>query len=197
MTNLPVYSISKIGNCARTHTAERLGLLPKEEPNPRLMLAAREGQRHEQWIKDDLMEHGWKSIATKPVRCEPCNRDGYHIELAEEAFKMTGHMDDLVYPLGQNTNIHLAEYKALGRFSAQKILTNGIYSHRTYATQVNLYHYITNLPILYVIKNRDTGEMDVMELDPTQDYETIIERLYMIEDYASRGDLAPCDWKVA
>ena len=194
--DLPILSISQVGHCALTQSALRLNKLQPEQPNEYLKLAAREGRRHEAFIKEDLPEHGWQSTSLgREVHCGPCNRDGYHIRFDDDAFSLVGHMDDLVHPLGHYSDIHLGEYKSMSVYQIPKLMRLGMTAHRTYATQVSLYHYITGLPILYVIKNRNSGEMDVIEMDPPYAWEDIIERLYMIEEHVVRGDLAPCDVK--
>lgn len=196
------YAMSSVGICARTLSATRLGLLPADggEPPEYLRLAAREGSRHEQWIKDDLPEHGYKSIG-HPYYCDLCGRYGIHIELVKDlsniAFKFIGHIDDYVYPINNPGHMHIAEYKALGKYMNWK-LEDGIDGHRTYATQVSLYYYAqaqkSALPILYVIKNRDTGKMTVRVFEePPIVMDTILSRLSTIENYVAKREMAPCD----
>ena len=191
-----IYSISGVGKCMRTVSLDALGLIQKEAPNEKLRLAAREGMRHERWIREDLKEHGWKSLtAAMPPRCNDCGRDGYHVEFDKlEDVKFIGHMDDLVIPAARGLRIlHLAEYKSLGKYTSGQLIKNGLDFHRGYSYQVSLYHYATDLPILYVVKSRDSGEMEVFEYDP-RDMEEIAEFIYTLQGHIKAGEIAPCSY---
>lgn len=201
LTNMITYPMSKVGICSRTLSAERLGLIQHDGSTPEyLRLAAREGNRHEQWIKEDLPEHGFQSVDAS-YYCEPCDRYGVHVELLVPSgrpsliYMFVGHIDDYCYPLDNPGHMHIAEYKALGRFTCQS-LRDGIEDHRTYATQVSLYYYSQRapVPILYVIKNRDTGGMNVQVYQEAPILEgEIISRLDIVEEYIAKNELAPCD----
>ena len=207
MDNLKI-SISGAGHCAATLTAQLLGRLPKpdaDEPKQiesmeKLRLAGREGMRHEQFIKEDLPEHGWFSVSkdsTSDNYCKECKRYGVHVEYTLpnlEAVQFVGHLDDLVYPFDNKGSIRVAEYKALGRFTTQSLVKRGVEAHRTYHTQISLYHYAVELPIFYVIKNRDTGEMNVREdLEPIS-IEDLTDRFTYIEDCVRLDDIGECDY---
>lgn len=195
------YSMSKVGICSRTLSAERLGLVQHDGSTPEyLRLAAREGSRHEQWIKEDLPEHGFQSVGAS-YYCKPCDRYGVHVELEVTSigtdYKFIGHIDDYAYSINHPGQMYLTEYKALGRFMCQS-LREGVENHRTYATQVSLYYYaeakLKELPILYVIKNRDTGSMGVRVYEePLITQGDILTRLMMVEEYITKNELAPCD----
>jgi len=192
------YSISKAGACARTISAERLGFdTGKGGDNipDFLRIAAREGNRHEKWIKEDLPEYGgWNSLTLGgSPHCEKCDREGIHISFDIEEFHFDGHIDDYVVQ-GDSDNTHIAEYKALGRFTGDKLRIKGLKKHRTYATQLSLYQICLDMPAIFVVKNRDSGSMRVELVEtPIYDSNTIIERLRMIESHVVMGELAPCD----
>jgi hypothetical protein len=194
------YSMSKIGTCARTISANMLDIIKSDGSGTTpeyLRLAAREGRRHEKFIREDIKEFGWNSVAltSEDVACSKCNRDGYHVEIQQPTRTLVGHIDDFVFNDNDTTNMHIAEYKALGRFTTDKIIKKGIDFYRTYATQITLYHEAcNNLPMLYVIKSRDTGShhLTIMEKPPLG-MDEITTRLDTIESYISQGELAPCD----
>jgi len=194
------FEISKIGHCARTLSAEILGRLPEKndpEGEYRLFLAAREGRRHEQFIREDLPEHGWKSINNEGISCKDCGREGWHVQQEFDGYQLVGHFDDLVTPMAE-TNPHIAEYKALGRFTCQQLVKEGVYNHRTYYTQVSAYHHLAGFPILYVVKNRDTGQMHLDEIEPME-MDSITKRLDALAGFISRQQVAPCDqrpWQI-
>lgn len=194
------YSMSKAGNCARTLSAERLGMLAGDKGSPPefLRIAAREGTRHEQFIREDLPEHGWESILLKSggsPECKVCGRFGIHTEFTFKDILFVGHMDDLVVPAGSLIDLHIGEYKALGRFMYATLDKYGPENHRTYATQLSLYMESKGLPAVWVLKNRDTGFMKVTKVEDQSTYiDEIADRLLMVEDYVERGELAPCDY---
>ncbi len=197
--NKPVYPISKAGSCARTLCADRLGLLETTGgPVPEyLRIAAREGMRHEKFIQTDILEFGWESIAKKaPVHCGACDREGYHVEIDRPKYKLIGHVDDFNWQVNKPTIIHVGEYKALGRFNTDKLVKHGLGIYRAYETQISLYSYAKgNMPIFYVIKNRDTGKMNISTYPegPIIDMDMVFKRLDEIEDWVATGDLIPCD----
>jgi len=195
------YSMSKVGACARTISAELLGLLPANIPDGKvpeyLRLAAREGTRHETFIREDIKEFGWNSTAKKSSNftCEPCGREGYHVEIDTPQRLLVGHMDDINWHDDDPAQLFIGEYKALGRFVWDQLQRHGIGKHRTYDYQVSCYHEaFQNLPIFYVKKNRDTGRHAITLMDePPTDFHTIAGRLEGIENYVDKGELAPCD----
>lgn len=192
----PTYSMSSTGWCSRTLSAEKLGVFVRSQPEY-LKLAAREGQRHEQWIKEDLEEHGWLSttIAQSPY-CGRCGRSGIHVEIDTKNILLVGHMDDIAMPHNNPTDVHFGEYKALGKNTSTLLNLKGVHNHRTYATQIVCYHKASHLPCLYVVKSRDTGKMTLKIFDDTNmpfDFDDVLERLTIIEDYVQSGELVPCD----
>ena len=192
--NKVILSMSQLGNCARTLTAQHLKLIPEAEIPEYLRLAAREGKRHEQHIKDDLQEHNWKSMTgTADPYCAPCDRFGYHVDMQGESFVLRGHIDDIVQPIKYPDYQHFAEYKALGRFTTDKLLRAGLEKHRTYSMQFSCYATQMKLPGLYVIKNRDTGSMNVEVKQAQYTEDEIVERCAMIANAINTEDILPCD----
>ena len=194
------YGMSSVGKCSRTLSAEMLGLLGGSgatEPEY-LRLAAREGTRHEAFIREDIEEFGWQSITKKngtDLYCEFCDREGYHVEISRPTRLLVGHMDDFNYKLDDPAKIHLGEYKALGKFIYEKVTKKGIEYHRTHATQISCYWEAANhLPIFYVHKSRDTGQMHITIMqEPPYLIDEITERLDVVEASVEKGELAPCD----
>jgi len=205
--------MSSVGKCARTLSAEKLGLLDRDGTTPEyLRLAAREGERHERYIREDLPEHGYSSLKAGGKLCTVCNRTGVHVEIPATTplghqVLLIGHLDDYCMDLS-GTVVYIGEYKALGRFMCD-ILRDGIEDHRTYATQISLYHiahqntstsptllgsYDLPFPVLYTIKNRDTGRMRIWTYPlPILSLESVLNRLDMVEECIAQNELAPCD----
>ena len=195
LSDKPIFSMSKFGGCARTIVAQHLELIPdsNEGELTYLFLAAREGNRHEQWIKEDLPEHGYQSLTPKEqIHCDKCDRFGVHTEIDDDAFSLIGHVDDLVMPI-LNPRTLFAEYKALGRNTSSKLERNGLEKHRMYSMQFSCYAFALDTPGLYVVKSRDTGKMNVRLEDPQYTGDDILERGRMLAKYIEAFDLPECD----
>ena len=189
--------VSKAGQCARTMAAQRMNRVPPEVPSERLILAAREGSRHEVWIKEDIEDLGYMSTSkNKTIRCEPCGRDGIHVESEYGNIQYVGHMDDVVIDVEKQQAV-LGEYKALGRFQVERILRAGLQAHQTYHTQISLYAHMSGYAqAIWVVKNRDTGELQLVELpkdEPLLDIAVVTERIQNILISAEKGELPECD----
>tara|TARA_R110000824_G_scaffold11293_4_gene49336 strand:+ start:11484 stop:12422 length:939 start_codon:yes stop_codon:yes gene_type:complete len=197
--------MSGIGKCNRTLSAEKLGLLggQHEDDMPEyLRLAAREGNRHEAYIREDIKEFGWVSTTKdNPISCTDCKREGQHVEVVvnddtgQPKRILVGHIDDLCHPVDEPSQLYLAEYKALGRFVFDRLDRQGIENHRTHASQITCYYEaIGGLPILYVHKSRDTGKMKVTIMEePPFNFDDIMARLDILESHVEKNELAPCD----
>ena len=203
--NERLYAMSSIGKCSRTLSAEMLGLIgdgSQEDMPEYLRLAAREGNRHEAFIREDLAEFGWTSrTMNNPYSCTDCGREGQHVVMVINRpdgtvkRRLVGHIDDTCHMTDNPSIEYLAEYKALGRFTFDKLERNGLDAHRPYASQITCYHEaVGGMPILYVKKNRDTGGMSltIME-EPPLNFDDIMARLDILEDHLDKGELAPCD----
>ena len=195
--------MSNVGGCPRAVIARRLGYDTVAAPEF-LETAAREGIRHEDWVAEDLKELGWK--VSKSAQCIQCGRNGYHVELEFPAFKLVGHMDRLVWQDNPNTRVHiegsdrLVEIKSLGRFRAEKLvkaLANDTFKQefREYAMQVSCYHQASGKPILYAVKNRDTGKLAMFEIPPPYSREYIGEYVLGLEISARKESLPPCEYR--
>lgn len=175
--------------------ALRLGNQSVESPDF-MKRAAKEGERHEDWIAKDLAGYGYE--VSEATYCAKCGRHGEHVELGLGPYGLIGHIDrKLVDGSGKK---FVAEFKALGRFRAQKLchsIESGGFKRefREYAMQVSCYHHATELPILYCVKNRDTGLLRTYVIDPPFTLEEIDDYLLSMEISARKGVLPPCAYK--
>ena len=178
----PVYRASATGYCLRLLTAARQGYEPLEKDRL-LELQAREGKRHEEWVVKDLEEQGWR-ITDR----------GKLVVLNFPAFDIEGHIDGIAW-WGEEYE-YLLEIKSMSRFQFRTFLRQGFSSFPEYAAQISTYHRATSLPILFVAKCRDTGEMKPIELDgPPKPFSQVYDRLLTCEVLARKGKLADpeCD----
>ena len=202
MTEKLVFSMSSIGKCARTLCLEYIDPQSKPPTPEYLRLAAREGMRHEQFIKEDLLEHDWLSLTLgKPAEyCAKCDRYGSHVEFEADSFVLRGHTDDYLAHKSSDPSddtwrkvTHFAEYKALGRFTCDKLIKEGLEKHRTYSMQFSAYSHMTGLPGVYAIKNRDTGKMNVELKEPQYAMGDILARCTVLQSAIVREEILPCD----
>jgi hypothetical protein len=164
-----MYRISSLGHCPRALSAARLGYEPLPEPRF-LQVAAREGKRHEEWVIEDLQTEGWEiSDRQKEVK------------LQYPAFELVGHIDGIAR---RNGDKYLLEIKSMSRFRFASFNSAGFSRFRDYAFQVTAYQKAVELPVLYVVKNRDSGqrlEPDlVLEKSPL-DFEEVYEAVLSVE----------------
>lgn len=204
------YNMSSVGGCPRAVVAQRLGYDVLASPEF-MQIAAKEGIRHESFVAEDLKEQGW--VVSDSVHCDTCGRDGEHVELDFPAFKLVGHIDRFAR---QGKEQRLVEIKSLGRFRAEKLVmalkrstpveipggsgstirTNDfVEEFQEYAMQVSCYHHASGLPILYAVKNRDTGKLDTFEFEAPYSREYIKEYVLELELRARKQDLPKCEYR--
>ncbi len=172
-----MYRISSLGTCPRALSAARLGHEPLPEPEF-LKLAAREGERHEQWVVKDLESEGWK-ISDRQRE----------VKLSYPAFKLVGHVDGLARRNGEQ---RLLEIKSMSRFRFASFTGAGFARFREYAFQITAYHRAVNLPILYVVKDRDSGKRVNFELDtPPLGWDEVYETVLSVELAVRKKQLCP------
>lgn len=177
----PVYRASATGYCLRLLTAARQGYEPLEKDR-RLELAAREGRRHEEWVVKDLEEQGWRVTDR-----------GKLVVLHFPAFDIEGHIDGIAW---WDDYGYLMEIKSMSRFQFRIFLRQGFSSFLEYAHQLTTYHHALPIPMLFVAKCRDTGEMKLYEIhNPPLPFSRVYDRLLTCELLSRKGRLAEpeCD----
>lgn len=176
----PVYRASACGGCLRALVASRLGFSPVEVPEF-MSRAAVEGSRHEPWVVEDLGAQGWVVDGRQE-----------EVEIESAAFAIRGHIDGTAAKDGTN---HLLEIKTMSGRRYADYLRHGVGHFPRYAAQIAVYHEAKKLPILYAVKNRDSGALDLRVLpEPPVSYEDIRRRLLLAEVHARKGQLPACDY---
>jgi hypothetical protein len=172
----PVYRASASGYCRRMLGAARLGYVPKPD-SEYLLLAAREGQRHEEWIVEDLVREGWQVFQRQK-----------EIEVDLGALVVRGHVDG-VAARGKR-ELYVLEIKTMSRWMFGQLRREGIsYKHRC---QMAVYSRALGLPALYVVKCRDTGETERYVVNDL-DFREVEERLLEVELAALKDRLPKPD----
>lgn len=178
--------------------AEQLGNKPLD-PEPMIEAAAQEGRRHEPWIAEDLRKKGYKVTESPGVCAKGCDREGFHVEYELDGHVLRGHLDRIA---SKNDKVMFGEFKALSRFRSSDLiqaidlgLSELIHKFPEYAFQIAGYHLATGWPCLYAIKNRDTGELTVRELNGSYylDTEALRLKIAAVEQWVKAGKLPVCD----
>ena len=191
MVTKPTYSASQLGGCPRSASAPRFDF----EPTPRpefLEIAAKEGTRHEDWVREDLRAEGFE--ITSEGYCEADDRYGEHVEMDFPAFKLQGHTDGRILVDGV---WHVLEIKSLGRttyFPLIAALEAGKFfeKSRSYALQSAVYSHITGLPVFYVVKSRDSGFKKRFQFPAPVPLEDIVDMILEVEVQVLKGDQPKC-----
>ena len=185
--NKPIVSISSSGECPRAMSARLLGREEVFDAQSKIRLerAAKEGTRWEAFVLQDLRdEYGYTVIETP--YCEPCGRDGHHVELDLGNCLAVGHIDGFAPPA-------LIEVKTMSRFQFDRWRKMGFDGFRKYAFQVSLYMLAMNSDAVYAVKNRDTGELNVQTLTETPfSMAEIVNYLSDALRAYNKGEIAEC-----
>ena len=195
------YRMSTAGSCSRLLSAYRLGR--EVEPAPDwLEDIARESERHEEWIVEDLRNDEGLVIATCS-KCPVCaakglDRRGIHVEIDRPLYKLVGHLDGVIIEsIGAGAKLHVLEVKGLSRFRYGAWINQGWEGFPAFAAQLACYMEAArgcSPPVLFIAKNRDTGEKDEVQVtEPPMDIREIIEKYDWIESNARAGKVVSCD----
>lgn len=188
------YRMSSFGGCPRAAVAAALGYspYPRSEQMERI---ARAGRRHETWLSEDLSPFGY--LVMPPRHCKGCNADGIHVELPDFPM-LTGHIDRVGIKTTGPRTIYLVELKSLGKQRAEQLRRAleipdlFLAEFRSYAYQVSAYHYASNLPILYVIKERESEKVTTHLIPPPISLEDIVTQIQYLEQWATKDALPLC-----
>ena len=188
-----IYRASSIGKCTTALVAAKLGFKPARGEYQQGILdnAAYEGSSQESVIIDTLKEReGWRVWGGQEVM--------EHKVIPKVIVR--GHIDGFCIPKGAR-NDRLLEIKTMSesRFKSWKgagpnvrarLMSEGFI---TYGWQISMYMHAYGLPAMYVVKNRNTGELMIEELKlPTVDMKAIRKKVIEVEMWSKRDELPPC-----
>jgi len=182
MSEKPVYRISGIGYCPRALSAEHLGYAREEAPKY-LMTAAREGNRHEIWIKEDLAQEGLSVVAEQKE---------VGIELSNAL--MIGHIDGMIY---RNNDVDsMLEIKSMSAYEFDRWYKGNFEEFPHYLDQITCYMGATGISkALYIVKNRSSGYIDrkTIYFVPER-LEFLKKKIQTVEEYVLRKELYPAEY---
>lgn len=103
-------------------------------------------------------------------------RKGFHVELLTDLVRLVGHLDRKIL-IPAETEAYEKDYpveiKNLGRFVFDKWKKNKFAVYPSYATQECIYLESMQKPGLYIVNNRDTGEMLKYSIPYNGEYLTV------------------------
>lgn len=186
------YRASSAGSCLRALVAARLGMDAKPVTD-RTQRYFDEGNLHEPAIVDALNDSGY-TISDSQRHAEVRITSGVRI---------FGHIDGLDSSLPRP---RLVEIKAMGEKTWKEWVRKRWASNNRYAIQYTIYWDALDNPAnptyidgglgggLYVTKNRNSGELDIWEVDaPPLDISDIKRRIMSVEYLASTETFPACD----
>ena len=142
-----IFKMSKCGQCPRRLS---YGMLDYEAlPIPSwLETSAREGQKHEEWIKDELRAD---DIAIYAEQAE--------VKLEYDDFVLVGHIEGKLNDHGRE---RLLEVKTMSQFEYDRWKKTRFDGFPAYSDQIACYAIATGLyDVMYVVKCRNNGTIDL------------------------------------
>lgn len=179
----PIYRMSGIGTCPRALSAIRLNYKQEEVP-VWVETAAREGNRHEIWIKEDLKLEGYSVYDEQE-----------EIYLETPSAKLVGHIDGKVCKLNEENSNKLLEVKSMSQYEFDRWMRGRFEEFTNYAAQITVYLAASELKeALYIVKNRSSGYIDKQIITAPLDFTTILDNIEIIEEYVAKGELVPAEY---
>lgn len=151
--------MSEAGKCPKALAAPFLGF-ERIADKPEAQRIMRESSRHEALVAEDLAEEG--IVLSGGLLCGKCQdefgdkRYGTHVEIKNASVRLIGHLDRQAHLSDKWIPV---EIKAFGRFTFEKWRKMAWDYYSEYEAQEALYLHATHKSGLYVVKNRDTGEL--------------------------------------
>lgn len=186
------YRASSLGGCIKSLIAARSGYEPLDVYSG--MTVLEEGNLHEPHIIERLRTDGW-IISRQQEECERV--------LAGFGVNITGHNDGIIQ-LSTGDDYTTAsdplvlEIKTMGDASFKDWKRRGWSNPglmQKYKWQVSFYMHCYAMPLMFVVKNRNSGEMDTdFVREPFYSWSDIVNRITQIEIAARNSDLPElCD----
>lgn len=170
MYNKNLYHMSEVGECSRVLAAKRMG----QKPTPQTAEDLRRLNHYtrlEAVAADQISDLGYK--LEMAGHCKVCqdrygnDRSGIHVEMDTALFTLVGHLDrrilinGLWYPV---------EIKSLGKASWTKFQHSQFKAFPGYAGQECAYLTAENVPGIYWIMDRDSGEPQKYIVNDTEGF---------------------------
>lgn len=148
-----------------------------------------EGVLHEEQVLKRIARWSWEVLGKGQTE----------VELAIEGTNavVRGHIDEQAFPLpagGNNSGLtHVVEVKTMSEDRYRTYLHRGMEAFYPYAIQFSVYMLALKMPGLFVVKNRNTGQIHLTVYEqPIFSYQDIAQRVLAVESCAEK-ELPKCD----
>lgn len=191
-TKKVVYRASGLGTCTRALVAARQGY-EAAEPDSQADTYMGEGVLHEDHVLKRMERDGEWEIRGRA-------QEEIELEVKDTVTKdykvvIRGHIDEIARNT-ENGFDHLVEVKTMSESRFRQWQKNGFRDFPGYALQFSTYMIELDMPGVFVVKNRNTGEVvwTVYEEPPVSKIE-LATLVSTVELLATQGELPPCDDK--
>lgn len=157
-----------------------------------LMTAAKEGNLHEGAIVEELKNtYKWRVWGGQEL---------VELQIIPKVI-IRGHIDGFCKP-PRIRKTRLVEIKTMSKDRFKKWMASGETSRerllspdfKKYAWQISDYMHAYKMTAMYVVKNRDSGELDIGWIEtPPIDLKTIRAKVISVEMWAKRGEMPECE----
>lgn len=187
-----VFRASAIGRPLRCLTLAAIGEEPR--PSPEYLLAAAEaGNEAEITVKQMLVDMGYRLDA---------DEDQYEVEHSEVVqladrklwVKVRGHLDSLSCVSPTTGEDRMLEVKSMSQNVWDSWKLHRFHAFPEYAHQLSVYMHATGKRALYAVINRDTGELELIEIDtPPIEIDAIANKMRIVAILAESEQLPDCE----
>lgn len=179
-----IYRASAIGACLKELWAYRMGSFTPLAVPDAMQARFDDGHLHEGAVLEVLADrHGWA--------LQDASQDEIEMDVSSQV-AIRGHVDGV----GVGDCKRVIEIKALAQSTFDEWRakrwesTLGV----KYAKQLTVYMAALGLPALFVVKNKNSGALDILHVDEAPaDLVAIQAHVLQVEGYARRGDTPPCE----
>lgn len=191
------FRMSMSGDCPRAISAYILGKKGKEIPSW-LEQTAEEGKWHEERLINELSQGQVEipAIGKEPVQIIERQRE-YDYNDAKYALQITGHSDAvarLINPHYLLPDKFVVEIKSKSRYEYSRWMRDKFSGFMNEFTQISCYSEMEgNCPVLFIVKNRDTGAKSVNIIKPEMliPFNDILSNHIEITEYLAENELFP------
>lgn len=148
-----VFRASAIGSCEAALVHSLRGQTPSAPPE-HMLRRFEDGHLHEPAILEHLRKQGWAidvAASQQEIRV-----------VVSDQIVIVGHVDGVA----QKDGVHaVVEAKALSDSGYKKWVKEGFAGFPKYAMQISVYMNALQMPALYAVKNKNSGEVDVQVVE--------------------------------
>ena len=188
------YRASGTGGCLLAVVAAKNGYEAKRNQKTQdiLMSAAKEGNLHEGAIVEELKDtYRWRVWGGQEL---------VELQILPKVI-IRGHIDGFCKP-PRIRKTRLVEIKTMSKDRFKKWMASGDTARerlltedfKKYGWQISQYMHAYNMTAMYVVKNRDSGVLDIEWIElPLVDLKTIRAKIIAVEMWSKKGEMPECE----